>query len=504
MLFWAPEYYKNYCAFLQRLGVTPAEVRVKYLLHTQRLHQRQLEHEALMAEEQQQQEAGHTPSTTDTAAVAAAAGAPAAASGGASSGAAGKLHEDQGGVYYAPPDAPDDPQPVASKMQPSLAKHFEHDFKAFDEMLAVVRACNRWFTGNSQQQPSFYHNVTLLSRLNPLNYIGIRSFCRASGISDEFYETVLNPFHGIQLTISDIGGIPACALEILDDIVPLTRSRTHQSWGVGNSALVFQKATEGCRVKLNARVRQVLVEENAPSSSSAAATDSASAFASSSSSANGSASSSSSSRSAAAAAKPSSSSPAPAPTLVVRDQTGAEERFDRVVFACNAHAASNILKSRNWIETWLLEGVGYHDDTTHADWAEWLECPVHSDASVLPNTNNLRDTILKNYAFVIDVDKTGHIQVQLRVLCSTASAGGWLARFLHFFFFFSFAVPLTYHFFSPSFASVRPQPRQLVAVGQGRGRAPRGSDADDLHDAPAQTRGPGETNPNLQRAARAP
>ncbi len=212
VLFWAPEYYKNYCAFLEQLGIQPATVRVKYLLHTQRLaEQQQLMPPPPAAAaaaaggddvdmhllSSAAAGAGATPSV-----VASSSGKANVAAASAASSSSSPFSVNVSGAYYAPPDAPDDPFPVSNDMRPSLAKRFEHDLKAFDEMLTFVRACNRSFTGDAQ--PSFYKNVTLWSRLNPLNYIGIRSLCRASGISDEFFDTILNPYHGIQLTISDI------------------------------------------------------------------------------------------------------------------------------------------------------------------------------------------------------------------------------------------------------------------------------------------------------------
>ena len=49
-----------------------------------------------------------------------------------------------------------------------------------------------------------------------------RWLARRFGLSDEFYCTIIQPFHGIQFTTMQIEHIPAVAFPALDDIVPLT------------------------------------------------------------------------------------------------------------------------------------------------------------------------------------------------------------------------------------------------------------------------------------------
>ena len=154
--------------------------------------------------------------------------------------------------------------------------------------------------------PSFYKNVTVLSQINPLNFISAKTFIRWCGMcvaaqmqgqsrdlgvpaegavirsgrssapspttlshprlrhpcprhprpyhprrsSDDFYETVVRPFHGLQFTTFNTESIPAVALTVVDDIVPLSRVRTHTSWGPGTSQQVrewqFVLATRFC------------------------------------------------------------------------------------------------------------------------------------------------------------------------------------------------------------------------------------------------------------------
>ena len=62
----------------------------------------------------------------------------------------------------------------------------------------------------------------LWSYVNPLNFISTKTACKCFGISDEFYKTVLNPFHGFNFSTANIDALPVVALPVLDDIVPLT------------------------------------------------------------------------------------------------------------------------------------------------------------------------------------------------------------------------------------------------------------------------------------------
>eukprot|EP00913_Durusdinium_trenchii_P018195 g17094.t1 len=71
------------------------------------------------------------------------------------------------------------------------------------------------------------------------------------------------------------------------------------------------------------------------------------------------------------------------PQQVVVDDQGHSETFDRVVLA---------------IEWSLLQGVEYHDE-------DWLDVPVHQDASCLPMKHH--QSLLERAAFLIDVDADG-------------------------------------------------------------------------------------------------
>lgn len=298
VLFWAPEYYKNYTMLLEDLGIEPVSLSVPTAVHSNRFK----------AE----------------------------------------------GEFFTPPGSA-----LHEAIGSPLADRFAADLRKFEAMMSVCRAAVTFFTWGDDS-PSFYKSTSLLSQVNPLNFITGRQLISLCGISDDFYETVVRPFHGLQFTTFATESIPAVALTVVDDIVPLSRVRTHTTWGPGTSEQVFERAARGVDVKLSTRARVVSYEP-------AKAGD--------------------------------------VPPLVVRDQLGHEARFDRVVFACPATAAASALSGAESYEQTLLRGVAYHDDVRRADWRDWLEASVHQDTSVLPIEH--RADVLRHAAFVVSTDVNG-------------------------------------------------------------------------------------------------
>ena len=198
VLYWCRSYYRNYCTFLEQLGIKPARVHVPYVLRTNRFGREQY----------------YTPPGTSLY----------------------EKIESEEGVY-------------------SLHRRFKEDFNRFDRLIHFCRYVSEFFSNDSR---SFYKNSGFFARFNPLNFISNRTLMRWYGISDDFYTVIFKNFHGFQFSTLELEDIPAVALPILDDIVPLTRSRTHESWSVGNSQQVFKEATKLCDVRLSSRVRHNL------------------------------------------------------------------------------------------------------------------------------------------------------------------------------------------------------------------------------------------------------
>jgi len=310
VLYWAPEYYRNYSALLSALGLEPARVQLPYVVRA----------------------------NID-----------------------GKPH------YYAQPGSNSG---LDQALQPSMEGRFATDLRRYDRMISVIGNVSDFFSWGSSR-PSFYKTnmYSLLPFANPFNFIGLKTCAHLFGLSSDFYETVVRPFHGLNLTTLLLDDVPAIAYTILDDISPLHRSRDVMTFGAGTSQEVFQKATSKCKVKLGTRVRQVHCVTPGHQGEGGACASSSDW------------------------------------QQLVMDDTGATSTFDRVVFACPASAAANVLRSSSWMERTLLRGVGYHDELQHSDWRDWLESEVHQDVNCLPTEH--RDTLLQHAAFLIDVNEHG-------------------------------------------------------------------------------------------------
>ena len=87
------------------------------------------------------------------------------------------------------------------------------------------------------------------------------------------------------------------------------------------------------------------------------------------------------------------------------DDQGNSEDYERIVFACPAHAAANMMQDAGRYESRLLKAVGYHDDYHNHDWSDWLEAPVHQDVACLPAAH--RQHLMDGCAFMIHTDKHG-------------------------------------------------------------------------------------------------
>lgn len=331
VLYWAPEYYRNYTALVGALGMETLSTQMPYVIHTNVSGQQE---------------------------------------------------------YYVQPGAPASLQALA----PSIGRRLERDCARYDRMVRHVDAFGDFFSWGSRRK-SFYrtNQYSVLPFANPFNFISLKTCARLFGVSQDFYEGVIKPFHGLSLSTVNIDSVPATAYSILEDIAPLRRTREVSTWAAGGSQEVFRRATDQCSVRLNTRVRQVHCE--------------------------------------AAGGKW---------QQVVIDDQGGSSTYDRVVFACPATAASNVLKGTSWIERVLLRGVAYHDEFHETDWRDWLEAAVHQDTSCLPDASSV---LLKDAAFLIDVDahgrEDGSINVEythnLGVFSHGARSAGVAAEHAHMF-----------------------------------------------------------------------
>jgi len=122
VLFWAPEYYKNYMQLLKAVEVEPEIVSATYLLHTN---------------------------------------------------VTGKPE------YYTPKGT--HAEKVISEAGDSMEGRFKNDLEKFDRMVKIVRWTNNAFTWDPE--PSFYKHAGIWPIFNPMNFISIKTMTRLCGIS---------------------------------------------------------------------------------------------------------------------------------------------------------------------------------------------------------------------------------------------------------------------------------------------------------------------------------
>ena len=258
-----------------------------------------------------------------------------------------------------------------------LRLRFADDLRRWDAAVASVRWWNALTCGS---RDSMYKS----SYLNPMNYVSLKTLAtKGFGCSDAFWDVVVVSQHGATFLTPQLSSVPATILPLIDDLIPLSRvpggkDFTMRSW-TRDSREVFAKMTAACRVKTGSRVL-----------SATPATTAAGGH-----------------------------------VHTVVDDAGGIEEVDAVVFACNASAAANILQGKSWVESALLGGVSYTDDTD----LSWVKAIVHQDASVLrPSAHS--DQVRSKYATYVEVSD-GRDSVSPHHYEQTFVLGSWYPTVKH-------------------------------------------------------------------------
>jgi len=226
---------------------------------------------------------------------------------------------------------------------PDLRDRFESDFKRWDSMVRLVRTTNDLFNGVKEgEELSAYR----MSMLNPFNMVTLKTLWGWCGGSPEFWNVILVSLYDSTFLTTKLDGVPSVVAPMMDDIIPLNRCSVLNSWTEGDSQQVFNGMTKGVKVRTDTRV--LAVEPQARG-------------------------------------------------VVVTDEMGRSDTYDKVIFACQASAVGNMLRPANWIESSLLRGFAYTDDNEPG----WLNPTVHSDGTIMPEEHRAR--ILKDYANYIEV-----------------------------------------------------------------------------------------------------
>jgi len=167
-----------------------------------------------------------------------------------------------------------------------------------------------------------------LNGLNPFNYISMGTVLNVAGFSGDFRYKVLKPMFVNFLMATNVFDMPASLFSRYLEFFDIEAATTMQTWDQGTRR-IYEHLSAGFRNKiyLNRPVRRVV---RGPSG------------------------------------------------VVVEDEDGVEERFDAVIFACNANQTLMMLDEPTFLERYLLSSVRYESELHN-------HTVVHSDASVLPD-----------------------------------------------------------------------------------------------------------------------
>ncbi|MCY3698107.1 MAG: FAD-dependent oxidoreductase [Gemmatimonadetes bacterium] len=164
--------------------------------------------------------------------------------------------------------------------------------------------------------------------LNPFNYIGMGTVLNVAGFSGDFRYKVLKPMFVNFLMATNVFDMPASLFSRYLEFFDIEAATTMQTWDQGTRR-IYENLSAGFRDKvyLNRPVRRVIR----------------------------------------------------GPThVVVEDEDGEEEKFDAVIFACNANQTLMMLDEPTFLERYILSSVRYESELHN-------HTVVHSDASVLPD-----------------------------------------------------------------------------------------------------------------------
>ena len=168
----------------------------------------------------------------------------------------------------------------------------------------------------------------LLNALNPFNYVSMGTVLNLAGLSGDFRYKILKPMFVNFLMATNVFDMPAALFSRYLEFFDIESATPMRTWDRGTRR-IYESLTAGFRdrIHLGRPVRKVYRH----------GTD-----------------------------------------AVVEDEEGTRERFDDVVFACNANQTLMILDRPTLLERYILSSVRYESELHN-------HTVVHSDASVLPD-----------------------------------------------------------------------------------------------------------------------
>ena len=208
------------------------------------------------------------------------------------------------------------------------AHDFDSDIRAdlqseIEKFQRILRRLHRfgWLTRSRSK---------FLNALNPFNYISMGTVLNLAGLSGDFRYQVLKPMFVNFLMATNVFDMPASLFSRYLEFFDIESATPMQTWDQGTRR-IYENLSAGFRdrIHLNRPVRKVYRRSS---------------------------------------------------HVVVEDEGGVRERFDQVIFACNANQTLMILDEPTMLERYTLSSVRYESELhNHAI--------VHSDASVLPDSD---------------------------------------------------------------------------------------------------------------------
>ena len=198
-----------------------------------------------------------------------------------------------------------------------IREELQPEIRKFQRILRMLHRFGRLTNSRSK----------FLNALNPFNYISMGTVLNLAGFSGDFRYKILKPMFVNFLMATNVFDMPASLFSKYLEFFDIEVATTMQTWDQGTRR-IYENLSAGFREKiyLERPVRKVYRRTS---------------------------------------------------HVVVEDEDGAEERFDAVIFACNANQTLMMLDEPTFLERYILSSIRYESELHN-------HTVVHSDASVLP------------------------------------------------------------------------------------------------------------------------
>ena len=209
-------------------------------------------------------------------------------------------------------------QLYAHDFDSEIREQLQPEIERFQRILAHLHRFG-WLTRSRSK---------LLNALNPFNYVSMGTVLNLAGLSGDFRYKVLKPMFVNFLMATNVFDMPAALFSRYLEFFDIESATPMRTWDQGTRR-IYDNLTAGFRdrIHMSRPVRKVYRYMT---------------------------------------------------HVVVEDEEGTQERFDDVVFACNANQTLMMLDRPTLLERYILSSVRYESELHN-------HTVVHSDASVLPD-----------------------------------------------------------------------------------------------------------------------